>query len=172
MASLLNLNSVKNYAGKSNLHRNRDCGFTKDTNAIGDIVSTFKPYLIALTPEERKRIPKMSDATLPFVQKALDYASTNPSFVPAYIDVSELKVDMVAANTLMEVQRPLAQIAQSLDDTMMLCGSEAYIAALAFYNSVKQAAKLKVPGAESIYEDLSTRFAKPTHKTARPATKS
>ena len=141
----------------------------KILDAMGVIANTFKPYLIALTPEERQRIPKMSDATLPFVQKALDYASTNPSFVPAYIDVSELKTDLVAVNVLAEVQRPLAQISQSLEDTMMLCGSEAYIAALAFYNSVKLAAKLKVPGAESIYEELSTRFAKTSHKGAKPA---
>jgi hypothetical protein len=41
---------------------------------------------------------------------------------------------------------------------MMLAGSEAYIAALAYYNSVKQAAKMNVPGARAIYDDLSKRF--------------
>jgi len=41
----------------------------------------------------------------------------------------------------------------------MLAGSEAYVAALSFYNSVKQAAKLNVPEAKTIYEDLKKRFA-------------
>jgi len=45
-----------------------------------------------------------------------------------------------------------------LDDTMLLCGSEAYIAVLAFYTYLQGAAKVNVPGAKTIYEDLSTRF--------------
>jgi hypothetical protein len=45
-----------------------------------------------------------------------------------------------------------------IDDTMLLSGSEAYIAVLAFYNYLKGAAKMGVPGAKTIFEDLSTRF--------------
>ena len=49
----------------------------------------------------------------------------------------------------------------SLVDTIMLCGSEAYKAALAYYNSVKQGAKMNVTAAASIYSDLKKRFVKP-----------
>jgi len=45
-----------------------------------------------------------------------------------------------------------------LDDTITVAGSEAYIAALAFYKSVKVAATMNVPGAQEIYDDLSKRF--------------
>ena len=41
---------------------------------------------------------------------------------------------------------------------MTLSGSKAYVASLAFYNSVKQAATINVPGAKAIGEDVSTRF--------------
>lgn len=40
----------------------------------------------------------------------------------------------------------------------MLAGSEAYAAALSYYNSVKMASKLNVNGAKAIYEDLRKRF--------------
>jgi hypothetical protein len=42
--------------------------------------------------------------------------------------------------------------------TLALSGSEAYAGALIFYNTVKSAMKSKVPKAETIYNDLSTRF--------------
>lgn len=136
--------------------------------AIATIQTTFAPYLIALTPGERKSLPKMSDGTLPFVQKALDYAKASSQFVPTYIDVPELQVDVAATESLLAMERPLEQLTQQLSDTVMLSGSEAYVAALAYYNSVKQAAKMKVPGAEQIYNDLRQRF-EGQGKTKTPA---
>ncbi|GHN01136.1 hypothetical protein WSM22_26250 [Cytophagales bacterium WSM2-2] len=127
-------------------------------DAITTINTVLAPYLVALAPEERKHLPKMSDGTMPFVQKSLDFAKTNAQFVPAYLDISELEIDMDATEALLQVQRPLNQLVQTLDDTVLLCGSEAYVAALAFYNNVKQAARMKVPGAEVVSNDLAVRF--------------
>jgi hypothetical protein len=130
----------------------------KMLDAFKTIESILKPYLIALTPEERKQLPKMSDKTVPFVEKTLDYAKSNPQFAPAYMSIPELKIDIEAVYTLTQISRPIDQLREGLGDTMMLAGSEAYIAALAYYNSVKQAAKMNVPGARAIYDDLSKRF--------------
>jgi hypothetical protein len=130
----------------------------KVLDAFKVIESVLRPYLIALTPEERKQLPKMSDKTVPFVEKTLDYAKTNPQFAPAYMSIPELKIDIEAVYTLTQIARPIDQLREGLGGTMMLAGSEAYIAALAYYNSVKQAAKMNVPGARAIYDDLSKRF--------------
>ncbi len=51
-----------------------------------------------------------------------------------------------------------------LSDTITLSGSEAYTAALAYYNSVKQAAKANVPNTQPVYEDLRKRFERKTRK--------
>jgi hypothetical protein len=40
----------------------------------------------------------------------------------------------------------------------MVAGSEAYQAALIFYNSVKMAVRQDVPGAKAIHEELMKRF--------------
>jgi hypothetical protein len=40
----------------------------------------------------------------------------------------------------------------------MTSGSEAYQAALVFYNSVKMAARQDIPGAKAVYEELRKRF--------------
>ena len=67
-------------------------------------------------------------------------------------------MDLEAVQTLKQVYGPLRQIADLLDDTILLSGSEAYIAALAFYNYVKGAGKAGVPGTDMIYGDLKQRF--------------
>jgi hypothetical protein len=110
----------------------------KMLDAFKTIESVLRPYLIALTPEERKQLPKMSDKTVPFVEKTLDYAKSNPQFAPAYMSIPELKIDIDAVYTLTQVARPIDQLREGLGDTMMLAGSEAYIAALAYYNLSKR----------------------------------
>lgn len=125
---------------------------------IEEIRKMLETYLIALSPEERHSIPKMSDRTLPFVEKTIYYVGTDPQFAPAYMQTAELFKDIKAVEDLNKIFRPLEQIVSNLDDSKMLAGSEAYITALSYYNGVKQAAKMDVPDAKVIYEDLNKRF--------------
>jgi len=118
-------------------------------DAIKVIEEKLKPHLVALQPAERKELPKMSDKTAPFVEKVLDYAESDAEFAPAYLDVPELKKDLDAVGMLTLVARPIEQLSEMLNDTIMLAGSEAFVASLAYYNSVKQAAKMNVPGAKN-----------------------
>ncbi len=127
-------------------------------SAIGTIKTKLTPHLIALRPDERKELPKMSDKTIPFVNKVLSYASSNPEFLPPFVQQVELNKDVNAVNTLNSVLKQLEQITDGIDDTMMLAGSEAYIASLSYYNSVKQGAKMNVPNAKIIFDDLKARF--------------
>ena len=126
--------------------------------AVQTASDSLAPFLVSLTPEQRKELPKMSDKSTPFVEKALSYAASEPKLFPAYLDVEELKKDVNAVAALTTIYRSLAQLTEQLNDTITLAGSEAYVAALAFYNSVKQAAKMNVPGAKTIYDDLKKRF--------------
>ena len=67
-------------------------------------------------------------------------------------------VDGNVVSLLAPVSKIISQISANLEDTLTLSGSEAYIAALIYYNAVKAAAKNSIPGAKTIYEDLSQRF--------------
>ncbi len=134
-------------------------------DALNTIQSTLKPYMLALTPEQRKTIPKMSDGTEPFVAKVMDYAVSDPQFVPPFMDVPEMKKDFDAVSQLLPLLRTVEQIDSNLSDTAMMAGSEAYVAALSYYNSVKLASKMNIPGAKAIYDDLSKRFAKKSSRT-------
>ncbi len=140
------------------------------TDHVTQIQTLLQPYLLALTPEQRQILPKMKDKTVSFVSKALEYANANSQFAPAYLDVKSLADDINTVSELTPVKNPLASLSMQLNDTVMIAGSEAYVAALTFYNSVKQAARRNVPGAKAIYDDLKQRFEQ-AHKSDSPAPK-
>ncbi|AFL85271.1 hypothetical protein Belba_2728 [Belliella baltica DSM 15883] len=126
--------------------------------ALEQVQSILAPYVIALTPDQRRTLPKMSDGTEPFVAKVVEYANDDPQFLPPFVDKGEFDKDWRAISGLLPLYRLCNQIADNLSDTTMLAGSEAYVSALSYYNSVKQAAKVNVPDAKAIYEDLRKRF--------------
>ena len=128
------------------------------SGAIDTLRTTLLPKLKALKPDERMELPKMGDKTVAFVKKALEHCTQNPELAPQYLDVSEYQKDVVAVETLKTLHSPISQIAEALSDTMILSGSDAYSAALMFYNSVKIAKKSNVAKAGTIHDDLSERF--------------
>jgi hypothetical protein len=137
------------------------------SEGLAIIVNRLQPYLIALTPEQRHDLPKMSDRTIPFVEKTLAYAQSSPQFAPPYMDVEALLMDMKVHGQLTPLFRMVKQLCDGLDDTTMEAGAESFVNALSYYNSVKQAAKMNVPGAKAIYEDLQKRFERKS-KTTEP----
>jgi hypothetical protein len=138
----------------------------KALEAVNTLDAIMKKYLIALSPEERQKKPKMGEKTVNFVEKVSEYALSNPELVPPYMKVEDLIIDFKAVSDLTSIFRPTEQLSSGLNDTMLLCGSEAYTNALIFYNYIKQAAKDNVPNAKTIYEDLKKRFEKLPKKKA------
>ena len=127
---------------------------------LNEVEQMLKPFLIALTPDERRELPKMSDGTLPFVQKSLDYCRSNPEFAPAFVNFNGLASDMRVFEQLTPIYRIVLQLENKLNDTTMEAGAESFVSSLSYYNSVKYAARLDSPGAKAIYEDLKKRFIK------------
>jgi hypothetical protein len=127
-------------------------------NAVATINNVFDGRLIALTGDEKMRLAKMSDKSIPFVSKVLEYFVTEPKFAPPYVNMESVKRDYEATTALLNLRRQLNKIMSTIEDTAILSGSEAYVAALAYYNSVKRAAQKNVPGAKVVYEDLNKRF--------------
>lgn len=119
---------------------------------------TLMPFLINITDEEKRAIPKMGAKSVGWVSKAFEYAQANPKFVPPYLDVAELNKDVVLFKQLSPIFEAVNQLNSALDGTYAVVGSESYVAALSFYNAVRDAAKRDVPGAKAIYDDLQSRF--------------
>ncbi len=123
------------------------------------IKAALAPYLISLTPDERRTMLRMADKTVAFVQKTSDYATNNPAFVPGFVDLAELQHNLAGVTALTPLRQQFEQLALDTDSTVMTAGGEAYANSLTIYGNLKFRAKNKQPGAQAAYDDLSIRFA-------------
>ena len=137
--------------------------------ALQTLQAKLVPHLVNIGSDERRALAKMGSKRADFVSKTLNYGSTNPQFKPAFVDIAGFSRDVTALGVLRSLQQPFSQIADLLDDSLALAGSDAMNAALAYCQSVKTANKLNMPGAATIADDLATRFAGQGLKAASKA---
>ena len=116
---------------------------------IDEVQGILAPYLQSLTPAQRRRIPKTGRKTISFVEKSYDFAKQNRNLVPTYLDMEAFGTDVEGSRMLWTLINSVRQLEQHLSDTEMTAGSEAYQAALQFYNFVKMAAKQNLLGANT-----------------------
>jgi hypothetical protein len=135
-------------------------------NLLKQANTLLLPYITSLTPAERHMLPKMGEKTLSFVEKSHEFAVQNPNFVPPFLDMPEFDIDFADAHNLWTLLLLTNQLHENVDDTTLVAGSEAYQAALVFYNSVKMAARQDIPGAKAVYEELKKRFPGKKRKSA------
>jgi transcriptional accessory protein Tex/SPT6 len=112
---------------------------------VTELKELLAPYLIVLSGKEIRGLFKMNDGTIPFAEKCLNYVKD-----------------------LSDIYRPLKELMTNLSSTITEAGSETLTPALAYYNSVKQAAKQNIPDAKTIYEDLKKRFEKGSSGNSEP----
>jgi hypothetical protein len=131
---------------------------------LHDIKTALTPYLQALTADQKRTLFKMGDKTAATVHKVKSYLDTNPDFAPAYMDVAEFIKDEAVVEALSPLHHLATQVVSDLSDTIVLAGSEALVASLLYYGSVKEASARGVAAAHPIYEDLKAQFSKKKHK--------
>ena len=112
------------------------------------------------TPQERRSKLGTGIKSFGFSQAACNSAIANPLLLPACLPLSKFGKDVETATLLQQVYNSLHQLDISLSDTLMLYADHAYRDALEYYNSVKTAAKQKIPGAEVEYNLLKAYFKK------------
>ena len=135
-----------------------------------EAITAKLPFLVSLTPDERKQLPKIGEKTAGFDDKCRRYMEQNPTLVPGFVDMDEFTKDCTLLDQLKDVATKLDAVASNVDDSVLLVGSEVYNAELAFYQNVAQAAKRDVPGAQTIYDDLKSRFPGAPHAKPTPNT--
>jgi hypothetical protein len=132
-----------------------------DRQAVLDALNTILtklPFLIDLSPEERRTLPRMGDKSRGFVAQALEVAEQNPDILPRSFDVAEMRKDVELLSALSPVLAALAQLNELVDDTVMAVGSEAYAAALLVYQFARAAGKGSA--LDSALDALGQRFAR------------
>ncbi len=121
-------------------------------------VDALMPYLVTLGTLDRRKMPRLGDKNEVFVLKTLAYATSNPEFMPTFVDIGEFRKDVDLMQGLRPMARLAVQFAELLDDTIGLAGSEALQASLPYYSTTKTAAKMGQPLAMTIAADLGGQF--------------
>jgi hypothetical protein len=140
------------------------------TDILGHLtaIQAILPFLISRAPDDINVL--LGDKSVAFDQKCAGYMTTNPEFLPAYVDMTEVLKDRAARAQFQKFLPLLNLIASQGLDTFNVIGNEIYMADLRYYNSTGDAAKLGRPGAADIHDDLSSRY--PGHVTkSQPAVK-
>ncbi|HAA55156.1 MAG TPA: hypothetical protein DCE42_10385, partial [Myxococcales bacterium] len=86
---------------------------------ILDAIETINkklPFLVALTPSERRELPKMGARTQSFVKKSIEVASQNDEILPRYFKVDELEKDLQLVDSLAPIALSLSQLSKKVDD--------------------------------------------------------
>jgi catalase (peroxidase I) len=150
---------------------NRVSASLSQTNqkAVLDAIQTIReklPFLIDLTPDERRSLPKLGDKSQAFVTQALTVATQNSDILPRSFDVAEFRQDVDLWAALQPLTAALTQLQELVEDTYLEVGSEAYMAALAVYSYAK--ASGKGAALDGLLEGMAQRFARKTSKPAKP----
>ncbi|MEW7986285.1 MAG: hypothetical protein AB2805_02965 [Candidatus Thiodiazotropha sp.] len=114
------------------------------------------PFLIGLSNGEKRKLNKMGDKSLAFVDRALGIARQNPEMLPGSFDLEELERDVSLYHAMLPIKIALSKLSELIDSTMMAVGSDAYNAALEVYAFAKMTGG--VSGLEDLRNSLGSRF--------------
>jgi len=120
---------------------------------------SLMPFLIGLTTDERVSLPKINEGNKVFVADSINALANNAPMLPAYLNVADIQTDLTLYEQLDELEGIAMQLVEKIQDTRMLCGSEAYASSLAAYRLFEAAASAGLPGADTVYSALKQRFA-------------
>jgi hypothetical protein len=127
--------------------------------AITDI-QTKLPFMVDLTTDDRRSIPKMGDRSRAFVDQSLVVATQNQAILPRSFDVTLFQRDVALVRQLEPVVLALRQLMKHVEDTYLAAGSDAYSNALLVYQVAKLAGKNG--SLDEHLDSLGRRFARKT----------
>jgi hypothetical protein len=114
--------------------------------------------LVALTPEQRRAMPKMGEKSEAFCRQTISLLQQNPQIVPATVSVPDAVADLTALDRLRPRAQRLARLSERVNDTQTALGSDVMATSLQGYALLKVAGRGQ--GLESLRDALGTRFTK------------
>ena len=125
---------------------------------LDELIELFEPCLVSLTAPDRKKLDKISAQYIKFLELSYELALGSPELFPASLKASSFGENLASAHELWVLINKIDNLRNNISDTKTLIGNHAMENALAFYNSVKIAARRDIPGARAMYEELKPAF--------------
>jgi hypothetical protein len=128
---------------------------TDEFNAIKTQLDDYAAHLRAL---DRKRLNGVGIKTQGFIERAYEYAQTNPEFLPHYLTLDRFGEDNTYFVNFRNLFDTNKQIQEIIWNITLQSADIVYTDALEFYASVREAAKRRVDAAETMFKDLEQFF--------------
>ncbi|MGG6268404.1 hypothetical protein ACQ4M3_19595 [Leptolyngbya sp. AN03gr2] len=138
---------------------------TSDRETVLNAIEAIKqamPFLVSLTLEERKSMPKAGDRGRGFMLNCYDAAQKYTDCLPRTFDTAEMQKDLRLIEDLYPVLIALRELNSLVNDTYFAAQSEAYVAALKVYDAVKSHDDL--PGMKVTVDELKRQFVRRNKK--------
>ena len=125
---------------------------------LDELIELLEPCLVSLTASERKLLDKIGSEYMEFLELSYEMVLGSPELFPASLKASSFGEKLSSAYELWVLINKIDNLRNNISDTKTLIGNHAMENALAFYNSVKIAARRDIPGARAMYEELKPAF--------------
>jgi hypothetical protein len=93
-----------------------------------------------------------------FIDKVSDVAEANPEFAPPFFSDTVLKTKLREIEVLRNISVALGQMQRITDDVLLQVSDDAFQLALGYYNTVREAARRRQPGAQAVFNVLRLFF--------------
>jgi hypothetical protein len=140
-----------------------------DLTAIDGALTTLEQKfagLVDLTPDQRKSLSKMGDASEAFCRQTLTVLGQNTGILPPSFNLAEAQADLANIDTLRPRFARLQSLIEKADDTEMALGSDVMSAALEGYAQLKVSGK--GAGLDAVRQQMGARFARSPRKPKTP----
>ena len=130
----------------------------QDTNSINERLRAATPGNADLTPQQRRRLFGVQARKLGFIVKAMDIANARPQFVPPNLsmqNMTTLQRNLEEARLLLAT---IDQLRRTTDDYLLTGNNALYRGALDIYGMLRAMARLRVPGAQDLFNILRRFF--------------
>ena len=125
---------------------------------MDELTKLLEPSLVSLSAAERKALDKTGEEAMEFLKLSYGMSLGNPELFPPFLKTSSFGENFSSAYELSRLLYKIDSLRSGISDTKDLIGSHAMENALAFYNTVRIAARRDIPGASLIYEELKAAF--------------
>ena len=121
-------------------------------------------WTLSLSPTDRLRLSKAATGTEAFMNQAFQLGQQHPDLLPRGLSLEEMSRDLTTRTFLLNIKARLDTLSRRVDDTIAVCGSEAYQASLTIYRSAQTYGDDM--GIDSQVEELARRFKRTTKSPA------
>lgn len=121
-------------------------------------IRTQLPFLITLTPEERKKLYRKGENQFTYIKKTVHYARTHSYHNPKFVDINDLEMRMETAERMKMLTDKAAELFESINDTTHLMYQELYETSRLLYMNYRMIAKTDNKIMGEVIEDLKQHF--------------